>query len=188
MGDQIRHALQGRLLLAQLGGELAVEGGQGRERLDFGGQLFEVFVGQQIAQSQRAGNGAAKFTGVARFGKVLVGGADQAQDGIAISMAGEHQAHGMGMAGEHLAQQLGAVHARHGHIGDDHFDRDALHKGQRRLAAFGEVHVPVLAQVAKLPLQALQQEWFIINKKDTLHGLGEIGRRRMKVVPRPISV
>ena len=43
---------------------------------------------------------AAQFLGVARFGKVLVGGADQAQDGLAIRMAGKHQAHGMGMAGD----------------------------------------------------------------------------------------
>ncbi len=45
---------------------------------------------------------------------------DQVSEGGAVTVTGEHNAHGLRMQGAYLAEKLRAAHSWHAFIGDDH--------------------------------------------------------------------
>jgi hypothetical protein len=79
----------------------------------------------------------------------LVGDGQRPHDGFAFRLARQHDACRGREVALDVAQQLGAVHARHAHVGDDDVGRRLLHVLQRLLAAEREGHFPALAFLAQ---------------------------------------
>ena len=106
----------------------------------------------------------AQRLAVAGLVQELVGHRQCPHDGFALRLAGEHDACRGGEVTLDVAQQLGAIHARHAHVGDDHVGRRLLHLLERLLAAEREGHVPALAFLAQGIPQAIENGLFVIDK------------------------
>ena len=106
----------------------------------------------------------AQRLAVAGLVQELVGHRQRPHDGFALRLAGEHDARRGGEVTLDVAQQLGAIHARHAHVGDDHVGRRLLHLLERLLAAEREGHLPALAFLAQGIAQAIEDGLFVIDK------------------------
>jgi hypothetical protein len=108
-------------------------------------------------------DGAQRFA-VTGLVQELVGDRQRPHDGFALGLAGQHDARRGGEVALDVAQQLGAVHARHAHVGDDHVRRRLLHVFEGLLAAEGEGHLPALAFLAQGVAQAIEDGLFVVDK------------------------
>ena len=151
--------------------------GSGRQARQFGvgrrhgGNAFELAhergqrrVLHELVQRMGLLDDRAQRFAVAGLVQELMGHRQRAHDGFALRLAGQHDARRGGEVALDVAQQLGAVHARHAHVGDDHVGRSLLHLLERLLAAEREGHLPALAFLAQGIAQAIENGLFVIDK------------------------
>ncbi len=117
-----------------------------------------------------------------------------ARDVVDLGAAGEDDPDRARMQAAHVAEQLGAVHARHPHVGHDDVELLAGHSLERRRAAGRELHLPLAPAGTQHVPQALEQLDLVVDEQDPPHAAAAsmseppIGRRTWNVVPKPGSV
>jgi len=103
---------------------------------------------------------------VAGFGKELVGGALDLEEEVGVGLARQDDADGGGMLPHDAIQEFRPVHARHAHVGDHHVE-GGLGQGLQALeGAVHENHVPDAPHVPQEPLEALENQWFIVDEEN----------------------
>lgn len=164
-GNDIGDLLQRDIFGLKFRLEFVVEGGRAGNRFEAQDQSTNAGVLQKIAHDESLGQARFEVLGIARLGNVLVSGAEGAQNGFAVGLAGEDHAHDLGIFFFNRFEQLRAVHEGHAHVGDDGVIMLTGQGFDGGYAAFHESHIPLGAHGVQRALQALQDEHFIIHKQ-----------------------
>ena len=108
--------------------------------------------------------------GVAGLGQELMRDGNYPQRGGKFRVSREHDAHHLGILVAHVGKQLGSVHSRHSHVGDNDIEGRGLHQRQGSFAAGRESHLPLMALGTQHAPQPLQYPEFVVYKKHAPHG------------------
>lgn len=169
LGNYFADALDRGFLGAELGSKSRMKRRQAGKAGNARDDPFEFLIGQQPTQGKGPLEGSAKFVRIARFGKILVGRADESENCFTVCMSREHEADGVRVTYDHVGEQLGAIHSSHHHIGHDHLHRGAAHELQCLGTGVDEMHIPFVSHPAQLALQPLQHPGLIVHEQHGFH-------------------
>ena len=103
---------------------------------------------------------------------MLVRGTDGFKNHFLIQLPGKYDPDNVRMVLHDFFQQLYAAHARHLHVGYDRIKRLLIDKIEGCPAVCGKAHFPLVAHAAQHSLQAFEQQFFIIDKKNSSFAIG----------------
>jgi hypothetical protein len=142
--------------------------GHARQVVDGSQQLLDLVRDPVTPDQAGIADHGLELLRVAGLGHVLVGHAHALGHQLLVGVPGQDHPDRLGVAPPHLVQQLGAVHARHAHVGHHHVEGGRGHGGQGLFAAAHEGHVPLVPHGPEHPLQALQDHGLVVNEQDGL--------------------
>jgi len=114
--------------------------------------------------------------------------ADGAHNRLFVGLAGQHDADGVGVLFLNYFQKLGAIHAGHAHIGDNHVIAVRSHELQRFAPTAGKVHIILVSQPSQHAPQAVEDIRFVIDKEHSFlfHG-HSFARQRVFLPPGTVT-
>jgi hypothetical protein len=94
---------------------------------------------------------------------------DGAEDSLLFGLAGEDDAHNFRVSVLNAIEQLGAIHRRHAHVGDDGVEGLLRENFESGLAAGSELHIPFPVHIVQGAAKAGEHHGVVVNKEQAFH-------------------